>query len=78
MKIEEKKLSELTEKRYELYNDIQKLKRKLKIKENELEYIKRQIVIEISIEEEENKKYSVCNESDNILLSKICKVFHDI
>lgn len=61
MKIEEKKLSELTEKRYELYNDIQKLKRKLKIKENELEYIKRQIVIEISIEEEENKKYSVCN-----------------
>lgn len=76
MKIEEKTLTELTQKRYELYNDIQKLKRKLKIKENELEYVKKLINIEISLENDND--YYNCTESENLLISQICKVFHDI
>lgn len=77
MKIEEKSLTELTQERYKLLKDIEKLKRKLRKKENDLEYVKNQIQIEISLENEDNDTWSVVEASD-LLISQICKVFHDI
>lgn len=47
-----KTLNELTEERYNLITDIVELKRKIKIKENKLEYVKKLIKIELEEDEE--------------------------
>ncbi len=47
-------LEELIQEKYELYIDIQKLKRKLKIRENALENIKKEIDSLLHKEDEEN------------------------
>ena len=47
-------LEELIQEKYELYIDIQKLKRRLKIRENALENIKKEIDSLLHKEDEEN------------------------
>lgn len=48
-----KTLNELTQERYDLITDIIELRRKIKIKENKLEYVKKLISIELDEEDEE-------------------------
>lgn len=61
-----KTLNELTEERYNLVSDIIELRRKLKLKENKLEYVKKQILIELDEDDDEPNLHS---------LQKVC---HDI
>lgn len=61
-----KTLNELTQERYDLITDIIELRRKIKIKENKLEYVKKLIKIELDEEDEE---------SDLNTLRRVC---HDI
>lgn len=61
-----KTLNELTQERYDLITDIIKLRRKIKIKENKLEYVKKLIKIELDEEDEEPN------------LQTLRRVFHDI
>ncbi len=61
-----KTLNELTQERYNLITDIIELRRKIKIKENKLEYVKKLISIELDEEDEEPNLHA---------LRKVC---HDI
>lgn len=61
-----KTLNELTQERYNLITDIIELKRKIKIKENKLEYVKKLIKIELDEEDEEPD------------LQTLRRAFHDI
>lgn len=61
-----KTLNKLTEERYDLITDIIELKRKIRIKENKLEYVKKLIKIELDEEDEE---------PDLNVLRRVC---HDI
>lgn len=64
-----KTLNELTEERYNLITDIVELKRKIKIKENKLEYVKKLIKIELDELDEEDEEPN---------LQTLRRVFHDI